>query len=90
MGTANAVIGLYNDFPHHWFCQFKRVKDFILLLPNQSEYLSPARKYDWAPRGAASMCGLCTSDLEQPGRFEKAQGVHAQVKARATAPVTRR
>lgn len=63
MDPANAVIRLYNDFPHHWFCQFQGVKEFILLLPNQSEYLLRARKHDWTPRWAASMCDLCTSDL---------------------------
>ena len=81
MGPANTVTGLHNDFPHNWFCQFQGVKEFMLFPPDQSEYLCPARKYDWG----ATLSDVNVSRLhEQPAQlahFEKARGLHARVEA---------
>lgn len=79
IGPANTVTGLHYDFPNNWFCQVSGVKEFLFFPPDQSEYLSPSKKYDWG----ATLSDVDISRFDVPSRerelFGYAQGLYARV-----------
>lgn len=79
LGPGRTVTGFHFDYPTNLFCQVSGTKEFLLVPPDQSEFMAPSTKYDWGGKMSHIDITRLDEEPELAATFARARGLYARV-----------